>query len=118
MGTVDLLLNSKHPTAGVPSNGIVNLSAEAEQYAHVNGLVDSLLAMKSLVLSGADLIGSVDVNLVRDPESTADSVICFSVQALASVPEILAFDRRMRDSIFEAIPADNRAYFAVRFDFA
>jgi hypothetical protein len=97
---------------------IVNISAEAERYARKHGLFGSLRVMKSLVLPGASLIKSIDIDLVQDPETTDSFLICFSVDAVACVSDVLEFDRRLRDSIFDAVPADDRAYFAVRFDFA
>jgi hypothetical protein len=73
--------------------------------------------MKSLVQQGAALIESIHVDLARDPEVTGDITICFSILTAARVSDILEFDRRLRDSMFDAIPSSDRSYFAVRFDF-
>jgi len=117
MSPENLVLKATRPADDTSSKPVVNVSAEAEFYAREHGLLGSLTVMKSLVLPGAAIIKSVDVDLIRDPEATGNFVICFSIQTVARVSDVLEFDKRLRDSIFEAIPADDRAFFAVRFDF-
>jgi len=117
MSTENLVLKATHSAGNIPSSSVVNVSAEAERYAREHSLLDSLIVVKSLILRDAAFIKSVDVDLVRDPEAEAGFVICFSIQTIASVPDILEFDKGLRNSFFDAISADERASFAVRFDF-
>jgi hypothetical protein len=109
MGADNLLLETAKPT--------VNISPEAECYAREHGLLASLIAMKSLVLRGAALIAAVDVSLLRDPEIANSFVITFTIQTAARVSDFLEFDRRLRDSMFDDVPAGDRPYFAVRANF-
>jgi hypothetical protein len=117
MSTENLVLKAAHPDEGMFAASAVSVSAEVEHYARTHGLSGSLKAMKSLFAPGEPLVESIDVDLVRDPEVLGNTTICLSIRTMAPVSDVLEFDRRLRDSMFDAIPTDDLAHFAIRFDF-
>src|SRR5580700_4085122 len=100
MSTKNLVLNAAHPDERVSAGPVVNISAKTERYARKHGLLGSLRVMKSLLLLGGALIKSIDIDLVQDPEIADSFLICFSVDAVACVSDVLEFDRSLQDSIF------------------
>jgi hypothetical protein len=95
----------------------VEVSPDAAEYARNHRLWGSLVLVKSLILRDSSLVASVNVALFPVSDAPDRSVICFTVHTSASVPEILAFDERLRDLIIDHVPAQDQIHFAFRFDF-
>ena len=93
------------------------ISAEADGFAGTHGLSGYLVALNSMILSHTDLVASVRVELDSDPEVNDWLTICFVIQTKDSVPEVLEFDRLLRDFMIDSIPAKERIFFAIQFPF-
>jgi len=94
-----------------------NISTNAGSFARQHGLWGSLIVLKTLILRYTGLVAAIEVDLLSDPEVAGWNTICFRVRTNADLPEVLAFDDRLRDQISASIPTRNQIYFAIRFDF-
>ena len=97
----------------------VRVSGDAERFARAHGLGDSLADIKALILrSDPCVVLAVDVDLLSDPELEDRFVIGFNIRTDKAVTDVLAFDGALQQAIFDRVPMEHQARFAVRFDFA
>lgn len=95
----------------------VSISGEAACFARDHGLWGSLVVMKALVVRGGHRVVTVNVDLLSDPEARGRSVICFSLRSSGSILDLLNYDERLRDLVYDEVSAADRPYFAIRFEF-
>ena len=93
------------------------ISDEAERFAKGHGLWGSLRVLQSLLTPHQDLVSAVRVDLVSDPEVSNWFTLRFCLRTTAGLPDDLELDNRLRDLIFESIPAADRIFFAMQFQF-
>ena len=87
------------------------------RFAETHGLRDSLIALNTMILSHTDVVSSVRVELDPDPEVSDWLTICFLIQTKVGLQEVLEFDHRIRDFMFESIPTSDQIHFAMQFPF-
>jgi len=98
------------------SGPAVYISKKAEEFARAHGLWGSLTLMKALLLRDSGPLVKINVDVIPDLEVNR-MMICFDLATRGrSVSDILTFDEKVRELMYDQIPPDDQIHMGVRFE--
>jgi hypothetical protein len=119
LGRVQTYITPSEITPSDSQVGITEtISAAAEKLAKSVHAYKSVSLAKEIIRAelGTNLT-ALEIDVKEDPDDDGYTTICFNVCFQGSVDEALALDQRVQKALIERIPAKQRVYLAVNYNF-